>query len=118
MGDQPPIAAVLAGGLGERLGGSKASATLAGRPLVEHPLGAAGEAGLEAIVVAKRSTVLPPLDVPVVYEPQRPQHPLLGVITAHNYSAAHPSATNKKYVEDFKKANGFRPNFISTGKPR
>jgi branched-chain amino acid transport system substrate-binding protein len=40
---------------------------------------------------------------------------MLGVITAHNYSAAHPSDTNKKYVEEFKKANGFRPNFISTG---
>ncbi len=40
---------------------------------------------------------------------------MLGVITAHHYSAAHPSAMNKKYVEDFKKANNFRPNFISTG---
>ena len=40
---------------------------------------------------------------------------MLGVITAHHYSAAHPSAANKKYVEEFKKANGFRPNFISTG---
>jgi branched-chain amino acid transport system substrate-binding protein len=40
---------------------------------------------------------------------------MLGVITAHNYSAAHLSDTNKKYVEEFKKANGFRPNFISTG---
>src|SRR5256885_10491210 len=40
---------------------------------------------------------------------------MLGVVTAHNYSAAHPSAANKKYVEEFKKANGFRPNFISTG---
>jgi branched-chain amino acid transport system substrate-binding protein len=40
---------------------------------------------------------------------------MLGTITAHNYSAAHPSATNKKYVEEFKKANGFRPNFISVG---
>jgi branched-chain amino acid transport system substrate-binding protein len=40
---------------------------------------------------------------------------MLGVTTAHHYSAAHPSAMNKKYVEDFKKANNFRPNFISTG---
>jgi len=40
---------------------------------------------------------------------------MLGVITAHNYSAAHPSAANKKYVEEFKKANNFRPNFISVG---
>ena len=40
---------------------------------------------------------------------------MLGIVTAHNYSAAHPSAANKKYVEEFKKANDFRPNFISTG---
>ena len=40
---------------------------------------------------------------------------MLGVVTAHHYSAAHPSPMNKKYVEDFKKANNFRPNFISTG---
>jgi branched-chain amino acid transport system substrate-binding protein len=40
---------------------------------------------------------------------------MLGVITAHHYSAAHPSAMNKTYVEEFKKTNNFRPNFISTG---
>jgi branched-chain amino acid transport system substrate-binding protein len=40
---------------------------------------------------------------------------MLGVVTAHHYSAAHPSAMNKKYVEEFKKTNSFRPNFISTG---
>jgi branched-chain amino acid transport system substrate-binding protein len=40
---------------------------------------------------------------------------MLGVTTAHHYSAAHPSEMNKKYVADFKKANNFRPNFISTG---
>ena len=41
---------------------------------------------------------------------------MLGVITAHNYSAAHPSAANKAYVEAFKKANGgLRPNFMSVG---
>jgi branched-chain amino acid transport system substrate-binding protein len=40
---------------------------------------------------------------------------MLGVITAHNYSAAHDSAMNKKYVAEFKKANNFRPNFISLG---
>jgi branched-chain amino acid transport system substrate-binding protein len=40
---------------------------------------------------------------------------MLGVVTAHHYSAAHPSAANKKYVEEFKKTNNFRPNFISTG---
>jgi branched-chain amino acid transport system substrate-binding protein len=40
---------------------------------------------------------------------------MLGIITAHHYSTAHPSDANKKYVEEFKKANNFRPNFISTG---
>lgn len=40
----------------------------------------------------------------------------LGVVTAHFYSAAHPSAANKKFVEAFKKANkGMRPNFMAVG---
>jgi branched-chain amino acid transport system substrate-binding protein len=41
---------------------------------------------------------------------------VVGVINSHNYSAAHPSAANKAYVEAFKKANGgLRPNFMSVG---
>ena len=40
---------------------------------------------------------------------------MLGMVTAHDYSASHDSALNKKYVEDFKKANNFRPNFVSVG---
>ena len=40
----------------------------------------------------------------------------LGVVTAHHYSAAHPSALNKKFVEAFTKANkGLRPNFMAVG---
>ena len=40
----------------------------------------------------------------------------LGVVTAHHYSAAHPSALNKRFVEAFKKANnGLRPNFMAVG---
>ena len=40
----------------------------------------------------------------------------IGVVTAHFYSAAHPSAMNKKFVEAFKKANkGMRPNFMAVG---
>jgi branched-chain amino acid transport system substrate-binding protein len=40
----------------------------------------------------------------------------LGVVTSHHYSAAHPSATNKKFVDAFKKANnGLRPNFMAVG---
>jgi len=38
----------------------------------------------------------------------------LGVISSHHYSAAHPSAMNKKFVEAFGKANGgMRPNFFA-----
>lgn len=40
----------------------------------------------------------------------------LGVVTSHHYSAAHPSAANKKFVEAFQKANkNMRPNFMAMG---
>jgi branched-chain amino acid transport system substrate-binding protein len=40
----------------------------------------------------------------------------LGVVTSHHYSAAHPSAVNKKFVAAFEKANpGMRPNFMAAG---
>ncbi len=40
----------------------------------------------------------------------------LGVVTAHHYSAAHPSVLNKKFVDAFQKANkGMRPNFMAVG---
>ena len=40
----------------------------------------------------------------------------LGVVNAHHYSAAHPSAENKAFVEAFRKAsNGMRPNFMGVG---
>ncbi len=39
-----------------------------------------------------------------------------GVVSSHHYSAAHPSAENKAYVDAFQKANkGMRPNFHSVG---
>jgi branched-chain amino acid transport system substrate-binding protein len=37
----------------------------------------------------------------------------LGVITAHQYSAAHPSMTNKAFVTGFKKTMGTRPNYVA-----
>jgi branched-chain amino acid transport system substrate-binding protein len=40
---------------------------------------------------------------------------MLGIVTAHDYSASHDSALNKKYVEDFKKESNYRPNFVSVG---
>jgi branched-chain amino acid transport system substrate-binding protein len=40
----------------------------------------------------------------------------LGVVNSHHYSAAHPSAANKKFVDAFEKANkGMRPNFMAVG---
>ena len=42
--------------------------------------------------------------------------PIIGTITAHIYSADHPSAANKAFVAAFEKANnGMRPNFMAVG---
>jgi branched-chain amino acid transport system substrate-binding protein len=41
--------------------------------------------------------------------------PALGAVTAHHYSAAHDSPENKAFVEAFRRANGFRPNFMAVG---
>ncbi|MFT4097609.1 MAG: ABC transporter substrate-binding protein [Rhodoblastus sp.] len=41
---------------------------------------------------------------------------VLGMITSHNYSAAHDSPENKAFVAAFEKANpGLRPNFMAVG---
>jgi branched-chain amino acid transport system substrate-binding protein len=40
---------------------------------------------------------------------------IIGTVTAGSYSAYHESAKNRAYVEAFKKANNFRPNFITLG---
>src|SRR4029079_3046394 len=37
----------------------------------------------------------------------------LGTVTAHLYSAAHPSAANKEFVTAYKKAFGSRPGFMA-----
>jgi branched-chain amino acid transport system substrate-binding protein len=36
----------------------------------------------------------------------------LGITTSHHYSALHPSALNKAFVADFRKASNLRPNFM------
>jgi len=64
------------------MGGRKALAQLDGVPLIAHPLAAARAAQLDAVVVAKEDTALPPLAVPVWREPDEPVHPLLGIVTA------------------------------------
>jgi molybdopterin-guanine dinucleotide biosynthesis protein A len=77
-----PVVAVLAGGRGERLGGGKPTALLAERPLISYPMAAARAAGLEALVVAKPQTPLPPLAERVLYEHETLHHPLAGVVAA------------------------------------
>jgi molybdenum cofactor guanylyltransferase len=79
------IVAVLAGGRGRRMGTPKPLAQLAGAPLIERPLAAAREAGLEAVVVAKAGTPLP-AGLRVWHEPDEPFHPLLGIVTALEYA--------------------------------
>jgi molybdopterin-guanine dinucleotide biosynthesis protein A len=65
------------------MGGAKARAPLAGRPLVAWALDALLAAGIESrAVAAKADTPLPALDVPVWVEPDDPRHPLAGVAYA------------------------------------
>src|ERR1700722_15030825 len=76
-----PVGLVLAGGRGSRLCGAKATAELAGRPLIVHVLDALAAGGIEPIVVAKADTALPLLDARVLVEPELPRHPLCGIVT-------------------------------------
>ncbi len=74
--------AVLAGGRCRRLGGPKALASLAGRPLLAHPISSLRRAGLEPVVVAKPGSPLAQLDCLILREPAEPAHPLVGLIAA------------------------------------
>jgi molybdenum cofactor guanylyltransferase len=90
LGDYPthppdkrrPLGAVLAGGRARRLGGAKATAPLAGRPLLAWPLEALAGVLDEVVVVAKAATALPPLEVEVWVEPDEPSHPRAGIVHA------------------------------------
>jgi len=84
------LGVVLAGGVGERLGGDKARVALAGQPLIEYALAAFTEARIETVVVAKPGTQLPPLSVVAVREPAEPIHPLLGICTGLEHAGGRP----------------------------
>jgi len=86
----PVLGAVLAGGTASRMGGSKAMAQLAGRPLVCYPLAAVAQAGLDALIVAKANTELPEVDVPVLRERAEETHPLHGVVEALHAAGGRP----------------------------
>lgn len=81
-----PIAGVLAGGAGTRLGSSKAGFLLAGLALVEYPLRAAAAAGLDAIVIAREDTPLPDVGVTVIRDGPGDRHPLRGIVTALDHA--------------------------------
>ncbi len=77
------IGAVLAGGRGRRLGGSKPAAELAGRPLASYPAAALAGVCERVAVVCKQGTKLPELGgIERWDEPDEPQHPLTGIVHA------------------------------------
>jgi molybdopterin-guanine dinucleotide biosynthesis protein A len=91
--DPRPVGAILAGGRGSRIGGGKALVELAGRPLISYPVAAVEQAGLEAVIVAKPDTQLPPLACRVVHEPEQPRHPLCGIVAALRHAGERPLVT-------------------------
>ncbi len=86
------IGVVLAGGVGRRIGGDKAMVELEGRPLVLYPLAVLRAVLDEVVVVAKQSTILPPLDADVAIwlEADEPRHPLLGIVHALRCARGRP----------------------------
>ncbi len=93
---EAPVGVVLAGGRGRRLGGAKATAPLAGRALVEHPLAALRAVLREVVVVAKADTELPAWapgagEGPAVWiESAASHHPLVGIVTALGRAGGRP----------------------------
>ena len=86
-----PVGVVLAGGLGRRMGGAKATVELAGRPLICYPLEALAAALDEVAVLAKADTELPSLPGATVWvEPQVRHHPLVGISQALALAGGRP----------------------------
>jgi molybdopterin-guanine dinucleotide biosynthesis protein A len=86
-----PIGAILAGGVGRRIGGSKAVVELCGKPLISYPLEAVRKGLGELVIVAKPDTELPSLrGVAVWIEPATPRHPLVGILHALGLAGGRP----------------------------
>ena len=78
-----PVGAILAGGRGLRLGGSKATVSLNGRPMITYPLRAVQAVLGGAVILAKADSELPAAPgVEVWLEPDHPRHPLTGLVHA------------------------------------
>jgi molybdenum cofactor guanylyltransferase len=90
--DRGPIGVILAGGMGRRIGGSKAIVRLSGRPLIAYPLEAMTLALDDVAVLAKPDTQLPSLPgVTVWIEPQLPRHPVVGIVHALAFASGRPA---------------------------
>jgi molybdopterin-guanine dinucleotide biosynthesis protein A len=76
------LGALLAGGRGSRLGGAKATAEVAGRPLLAWSLDALRRATPDVVVIAKPQTPLPPCDAPVHRDEPEDFHPRHGIVSA------------------------------------
>jgi molybdenum cofactor guanylyltransferase len=82
-GTAQPLGVILAGGRGRRIGGSKATVELSGRPLICYPLRAVAAVLDEVVVLAKAETPLPSLAGATVWiEPQQRHHPAVGILQA------------------------------------
>jgi molybdopterin-guanine dinucleotide biosynthesis protein A len=92
MRKRGPIGVVLAGGVGRRIGGDKATVELEGRPLLLYPLATLRAAFADVAVVAKHATALPPLDpeVAIWLEADEHHHPLVGVLHALRCARGRP----------------------------
>lgn len=94
--DPPDVAAaaVLAGGAASRMDGHKAGTLLGGKPLVAWSLQALRDAGLDPFVVTKADRpvdAIPGLEnTTVVIEPDRPRHPLVGILEALRHAGGRP----------------------------
>jgi len=86
-----PIGVILAGGMGRRIGGSKAVVELCGRPLIDYPLAALQAVLRDVAVIAKPQTELPRLSGVAVWTEADPaSHPLVGLVEALGLAAGRP----------------------------
>jgi molybdopterin-guanine dinucleotide biosynthesis protein A len=77
------VGAILAGGLGRRIGGGKPARLLRGRPLAAYPAAALAEVCSRVVIVAKADAALPALEgVERWDEPDEPRHPAAGIAYA------------------------------------
>lgn len=66
-----------------RMGGSKLTVALRGRPLITYPLQALGAALRDVAVIGKPDLELPSISGVMVWiEPEEPRHPLVGIVEA------------------------------------